>query len=69
MHKNIDNLHKNEKVLKESVLSENNKKELKKMPYKWVKRWVRGHYRRVGRKKIRVRGHYTWVRIWVPRKW
>ena len=38
------------------------------MPYKKVKRWIPGHYRYVNGKKVFVRGHYTWVTIWVPRR-
>ncbi|MBS3079690.1 YXWGXW repeat-containing protein [Candidatus Pacearchaeota archaeon] len=35
------------------------------MAYKWVRRWVPGYYRYVGRKRVWVSGHYTSVRIWV----
>ena len=38
------------------------------MAYKIVKKWVKGHYRKNGKKRIWIKGYYIQVKIWVPNR-
>ena len=61
---------KNKKILKQKNLTKTNKKGGEKLPYKTVRKWIRGYYYYNSKgKRVHVRGHYKYVQIWVPRKW